>query len=1424
MIATISPGSIPEFVHPPVPGESHELYGDNHLDSIKLPASVTIPNSNNSEGSFSTHFLDPLAGAVIINNDSNTGNNRNRGDSLHEITSGANLTEEVQHEDSSDDILWARLVDGCINGQSELVQDLLIQSPKLKDSIDNISSATGMNPLHFAASRGHEEIVRILIDQAGAGVDIQDREGETALLKSSYSGYYPVVCFLLKRGANVHQRDKDGWSALHNASSKGFIEIAQALLEKGEADVNARSKMGHTPLKEHPVDHSYEPLAIHSTILMTVHENQRATSSFPLSLMAPKFSNSALTQQDVCGPWSLPNGRPSTKDDVHLPLVANVGSSNSRQRGWFWLTEWVIDKTDPNVDSDGWQYGKSFTEVNQLWSSIPPTSGSNWVRRRKWIRVMKKRVDLLGNPGDILGAHDEVSNQFYQELAGNYVRRSSLALRLEEGFSDTAQELSRYRQAIQILLDGIKVDTDVASKQSASGLVGEYLQRAEELAELIEQQNIDYARYNQLETPRPQLASRSSDTSIGSNNELRSLTLQKSRPSDVDSVEVEIGIHSQNGVDEDDTSEVSSERSLPLAANTTNTHRDLEDVDDVLQEFGVPGIEQEQGQTVHQPTESDDIDNEQELATVFDTSSLQSSHEHDETADNAIASIQIPDLTSGPHQHVPEVSVTNSSPGVLPQNPFPMTRLTRSPRPTTPQSSSSSSTTQLSSAFSSTALEHIDTSSSSQALSSNARPDRDMPSQVDSNLESHSQPSEFPRQFSSSFPGPTAFTSHDRTRATRVQSMQTPPPQQQYQHHNHSQSHGQIQTQVPVTEAKWESDHKAIECRECHRKFSLWLRRHHCRRCGHVVCDRCSSHRAMLHPTMVVYDPTSSEAYLNHQMLLRRGTVQSYRVCESCYATSLPPRSQSSVSGSTSGAGQSSTGSQQQYYRVYNGQTSSQTMHHGYINASHNDNNYGVYLHSSGYAPDLTSHSSSRSSSSSNLQSVPMVRNASSSSLMSECPVCGAVLAGLEGGKQAQEAHVQECLEGKSGQGSGPVRYVVYKLPADSPLIDQECAICFEEFVAGDELLLGLTASAPTTDIVSIAGYNMETLVQYITAKLLNNPELTKNVKIPSQPLDYKSFVALMTRNHKGSETSDEAYGALFTAINKDGSGNISAAELRSGLQQFGNNSLSETDIDEIVHEADVSGDGRITLEEFLKIMQKSEKKLRGEHVLTKNISIPAMAQLNTEFTNKLDLFRHLIGQNSPVLEWKYEQRREMQEILPSIFLGPHSATRNLDELKSAGITHIISLWDQSESKILKVHHPDQFTYLQLNISDAATQNLITLFPSVKQFIDQAILNENGKVLVSCMSGISRSPAFVVAYLMEATSMDYEVVYRYVQTKRFCMNPNPGFRHQLEEYGPIYSAIQAIKSQPIESRSSVRRSAPEDDDSDEFERQAPRLR
>ncbi|KAF9576312.1 hypothetical protein EC968_009286 [Mortierella alpina] len=628
MIATIvSPGAIPDFVHPPVPGESHDFYGNTHLDSIKLPVSATAdgasnsaqaqlrqhadrhhPRENNSQtDAMWTHDADTVVSPST--------------DVVHSSGIGTTTaTDRDQTEGSSDDVAWARLVEACIHGEAEMVQNILLESPQLKESIDNISSATGMNPLHFAASRGQEDVVRLLVDVAGAGVDVPDREGE--------------------RGANVHQRDKDGWTALHNASSKGYIGIAQVLLEKGEADINARSKMGHTPLinaaskgdvsmtlyflnhanadpllknkfsemaydvaaanseaylcdilqtsekqwwkGDHTADQVYDPLVIHTTVLTTIHENQRAAGSFPLSLMAPKFSASALIQQDVCGPWSLPNGRPFTKDDVHLPLVPASGSSVSRnnmQRGWFWLTEWVIDKTDPNADSEGWQYAKSLTEANQQWTAIAPTSGSNWVRRRKWIRVMKKRLDLVTSPVEF---SEESEETMVQELAGNYMKRASLALRLDDGFADNAQELSRYRQAIQILLKGIKLDKDPASKLKATGIVQEYLQHAEDLAARIqEREAAANGIISQLDTPR--IAPRATEGSPGSSNELRSLTLQKSRPSDMETMEA---LPVQLGHAEDDgTTEESSEESVDSASNSVDFQDEgSEQVDETVTE------------------------------------------------------------------------------------------------------------------------------------------------------------------------------------------------------------------------------------------------------------------------------------------------------------------------------------------------------------------------------------------------------------------------------------------------------------------------------------------------------------------------------------------------------------------------------------------------------------------------------------------------------------------------------------------------------------------------------------------------------------------------------------------------------------------------------------------------------------------------
>ncbi|TPX64435.1 hypothetical protein SpCBS45565_g05844 [Spizellomyces sp. 'palustris'] len=149
--------------------------------------------------------------------------------------------------------------------------------------------------------------------------------------------------------------------------------------------------------------------------------------------------------------------------------------------------------------------------------------------------------------------------------------------------------------------------------------------------------------------------------------------------------------------------------------------------------------------------------------------------------------------------------------------------------------------------------------------------------------------------------------------------------------------------------------------------------------------------------------------------------------------------------------------------------------------------------------------------------------------------------------------------------------------------------------------------------------------------------------------------------------------------------------------------------------------------------------------------------------------------------------RREMQEILPGLWLGPYQCSKNKDLLKSKGITHVLCIRDSNERHVVKTTFPDDFVYHVIEVSESPMQNLIPYFPDAKQFIDYA-LERGGRVLVHCNSGISRSPSFVVAYVMMSQRWGFQESFTFVQNKRFCMNPNEGFKYQLKEFEPIWRA------------------------------------
>ena len=87
-----------------------------------------------------------------------------------------------------------------------------------------------------------------------------------------------------------------------------------------------------------------------------------------------------------------------------------------------------------------------------------------------------------------------------------------------------------------------------------------------------------------------------------------------------------------------------------------------------------------------------------------------------------------------------------------------------------------------------------------------------------------------------------------------------------------------------------------------------------------------------------------------------------------------------------------------------------------------------------------------------------------------------------------------------------------------------------------------------------------------------------------SGKIEFTEFIQLMSVKGAPSNPDDEIY-AAFKVFDKDGNGFISPAELRHVLMHIGEK-LTDDEIDEMIREADVDGDGSINYEEFVAMMQ----------------------------------------------------------------------------------------------------------------------------------------------------------------------------------------------------------------------------------------------
>jgi ankyrin repeat protein len=97
----------------------------------------------------------------------------------------------------------------------------------------DVLSKTQVTPLWLAASHGHRDAVRIL---ASRHANIEAREGSTRrtpLLQAAGNGHHAVVGDLVDRGAKLESKDAGGRTPLSWAFKNGHSDTVQLLLEKG---------------------------------------------------------------------------------------------------------------------------------------------------------------------------------------------------------------------------------------------------------------------------------------------------------------------------------------------------------------------------------------------------------------------------------------------------------------------------------------------------------------------------------------------------------------------------------------------------------------------------------------------------------------------------------------------------------------------------------------------------------------------------------------------------------------------------------------------------------------------------------------------------------------------------------------------------------------------------------------------------------------------------------------------------------------------------------------------------------------------------------------------------------------------------------------------------------------------------------------
>ena len=128
-------------------------------------------------------------------------------------------------------------------GNSNVCRELLSVEPERQ--LNRTKQPLNDTPMHLVARRKDANLAKIFIE-AGAHVDVQNKEGQTVLHLASIMGDESMVRVLFMARANPNIVDNQDRAAVHLAAERGFSKIVEFLVEKFKASIYQRTRDGST--------------------------------------------------------------------------------------------------------------------------------------------------------------------------------------------------------------------------------------------------------------------------------------------------------------------------------------------------------------------------------------------------------------------------------------------------------------------------------------------------------------------------------------------------------------------------------------------------------------------------------------------------------------------------------------------------------------------------------------------------------------------------------------------------------------------------------------------------------------------------------------------------------------------------------------------------------------------------------------------------------------------------------------------------------------------------------------------------------------------------------------------------------------------------------------------------------------------------